>query len=397
MNEQDSGAMSRIEFLRYVAGLGLSAAATTLLNGCGIFPPNTASPTPVDKLIFVDRSRMNRLRIENQQIIPAAKDKPLMGDNKFDSLSKALISGPSPLLRLIGTGANNLWLRDHIPAEFADIADAPLAPLVVTIDQSLTSLFTVNGKLKDRYEINFIDSNGIHKQLPFADPAKFSIHLGIPEFTRKEGPLVEGCFLAKETMNLVSVPAIAHGLVSALKETGWKFEELSGESMDVNKEFAAGMALLITEASDQKSDLWKLFDGLPIALVGTQISIIKAAKPELAQSVGLMTFSKAYDLLQKPVYRAASDKITQLVNNWVSSGSPYPPADYVRYMLDADIVPYIFVMQKIVAETPNDDMRASTFVKLESKLALPERLVLNFLHPEQVALSDTIFSAKEDI
>ena len=103
-------------------------------------------------------------------------------------------------------------------------------------------------------------------------------------------------------------------------------------------------------ASDLQGTFWKLIDGFPIALVGTQLETLLTAIPGLERSHSLTPFVIASELLKFPQYKGAKIAVESFVDTWVKSNSPVPPANYLDCMLNPDVGNYILAVQNKIVE-----------------------------------------------
>jgi hypothetical protein len=324
--------VNRREFLK-MAGL---AAATATLAACG------EQPSPATE----------GQRLANHRRIDTLKVYPLLPPARFNEHRAAMSQSSSPLLRHLATGLAALWQGPRPPIIPSWVSPV-ITPLVVTTDNNLLSRCVAETRFGYDYIAKVITPDSRQpKDWPSLDPVKLGLHLGIPDRTQKENsPAIEAFYLLKEYITMVSLLPLARTFYrDYLQERGYQYlsYETGQPITDPNVIEMINVGMILNNIKDgQKSLLWRLYDGLPTAILSQHLHH-HLGRDISSSTRSLFPFVAAGQILAKPGHQLALTKITDLANQWVSSANLSPPDSYLMVMLDDKVVQAIEEIQETI-------------------------------------------------
>lgn len=206
-------------------------------------------------------------------------------------------------------------------------------PLVITRDTSDLSIVAEKTMyLDENGHFSAITSDGrvMVDNRPIIEPILAGIHIGAPELTRQEDPLIEALYLAKEYLTFIMQLAIAKGLYDGLSRGGVIFSTPDRQLDQTTKDLISA-TIVFTEMKAQ-SNIALAMDLTPAFIVGLALEKIGATKGLTGTEHGLATFNNS--ILISHTYRNFAMSVEALSSNYVANQAGF----YMDPKLAVDLI-----------------------------------------------------------
>lgn len=306
---------SRRNFLGLVGKGAIVAATAPILAACGsdsgpaAFEPTVAEATAPQ----VDQSRLDRLADV------ALEGRELMEASHFNLLVNALRTSGSPVLSACANGLDSFYYGRNVDyGIFSAGFSSDTIPLVITRDASDLSIVAEKTMyLDENGHFSAITSDGrvMVDNRPIIESILAGIHIGAPELTRQEDPLIEALYLAKEYLTFIMQLAIAKGLYDGLSRGGVIFSTPDRQLDQTTKDLISA-TVAFTETKAQ-SNIALAMDLTPAFIVGLALEKIGAAKGFTGTEHGLATFNNS--ILIARSYPSFAMSVEALSSNYAAN------------------------------------------------------------------------------
>ncbi|MBI4098286.1 MAG: hypothetical protein HY426_04590 [Candidatus Levybacteria bacterium] len=262
--------------------------------------------------------------------IPDLKGRPLVSNERFEELTKALSDSGQPLLERVAGELEEMHTEKTNPQDLPSIVSEKSAPLAITRDNSEFALASVY-VLPDESSSGFLLDTGSELQIwPYSKPAILGINIVTNEKMERRDPIDESLYLAKEYLSLMVIIRMFQDYERMMPE-GHKFLELDGSRMlDTDAIMRAGMSVGSYELGDERSGFWKMADIVPaLIMIPSIINLIIDEKlPERTD-----TLTSFYGIVNM-VYENEElmDLLWRLSDDWYNSPSIIGPEDLVEQL-----------------------------------------------------------------
>ena len=180
-------------------------------------------------------------RETNKQYFPSFKDKPLMTEANFEHITGSMQNSSSLLINKLGNDISVFWNATENPPNTPSWISEISTPFIITYDRDELSYSRPEIQFGNQNLFILVAPDHDNKEnkkeatYPTFNPVKVAIHLGSPQFSRNEGSLVEGCYLAKEWINTTALVAIAHRFVDYFRLIGVEFLSAEDRQPIINR------------------------------------------------------------------------------------------------------------------------------------------------------------------
>lgn len=214
---ENANTYSRREILKFLS-YGFLSAFSANTSGCA--KPTEATPATTPPIYGpLEKPSLLEQRETNKQYFPSFKDKPLMTEANFEHITGSMQNSSSLLINKLGNDISVFWNATENPPNTPSWISEISTPFIITYDRDELSYSRPEIQFGNQNLFILVAPDPDNKEnkkeatYPTFNPVKVAIHLGSPQFSRNEGSLVEGCYLAKEWINTTALVAIAHRFV----------------------------------------------------------------------------------------------------------------------------------------------------------------------------------------
>lgn len=323
----------------------------------GLAVPSRLPATPIQPTKSVQTpDRIAALRESNRQANRALTDIPLLADQDFHNITKALGGSASPFLAMISNFLEQIWTLEDNPPAFPTWINEASTPMAITHNNGAASFFAGDFSGSDetnRYKM--VLPTGKESLYPKPDSVILGINLAFntaSDLSPNQTPLAEGFYLGKEWINTVGLIPSVKDLVPFYTTQGYRFISLSTNQPVKGADIEyAGLSVYYNETLGKTSQLAIIVDGFPVALLATQIESIVRKKYLPISSHTMSGFYAVSNMFKKPEWVGVNERLTNFADTWVKSGNMVPPNDYLTLMLDPKIAGFVLELQKEIINT----------------------------------------------
>ena len=321
---------SRRDFLRFVGGCAVVAATAPLLAACGADGGGGEGVNPqpfVESTSQVDQSRLDKLSrvgLEGGELMEASH---------FNVLVGALRTSGSSVFKACANGLESFYYGRNIDNSiFSAGYSSDTVPFVITRDFGNISLVSEQTMYMDEnghFSAFGQGGNTMVDNRAMIEPILAGIHIGAPELTRQEDPLIEALYLAKEYLTYIMQLAIAKGLYDGLSERGIVFS--TDRQIDQTTKDLISATIAFSETQTH-SNIGLAMDLIPAFVVGLAFVKIGQNKGFNGYEHGLATFNNA--ILTSMDYPNFANDIENLSANYASRSEGF----YMDPTLAVDLI-----------------------------------------------------------